>query len=294
MFRFYETTALEQFVEKTYTDHGIHNPLQLTIEEVSRRLNVWIYYSVLGSKALERTDGLGSININKNKTSIKQWLDFLHELCHLLRHSGDQRIMPKQFTQAQEDEANNFVLYAAMPISMISKLSLPDNQTDAINFLASKFRVPLKLAKQRLEQIQRRIYQGKLLHETAKHMEARSRIALEETPDLGETMFYAYFDPSGDYIEPSQIIIQVDKETLLSQEELIFSLDGPFQRIEENQLEAFVDCKPVKFNDLDYTEDGEIRLKLSHLASRYYHSAFKFIVQRKDIEQLLQFYGEDF
>ncbi|MBX4151078.1 hypothetical protein [Paenibacillus lautus] len=53
----------------------------------------------------------------------------------------------------------------------------------------------------------------------------------------------------------------------------------------------FTDIKPVKFHDLDYTMDRRISLKLSHPASRYYNSAF---VQRKDIEQLLQFYGEDF
>ncbi|AWP30726.1 ImmA/IrrE family metallo-endopeptidase [Paenibacillus sp. Cedars] len=294
MFRYYETTPLEQYAEKLYKDCGILIPKQLTIEELSRRLNVWVHYKKVRSRAVETTPGRYSVFLDSRLSPEKQWSEFLHELCHLLRHAGNQMVLPKSFTQAQEDEANNFVLYAAMPFFMISQLTLPDNQTDAIRYIATTFKVPKNIAKQRLEQIQRREYQGKILSETAKFMKTRSHIDLEETPTLSETTFYAYFDPSGDYIEPSQIIIQVDKETMLSQEELIFSLDGPFKRIEENQLEAFVDSKPVKFNDLDYTRDGQISLKLSHLASRYYNSAFKFIVQRKDIEQVLDFYGADF
>ncbi|MHA2856877.1 ImmA/IrrE family metallo-endopeptidase [Paenibacillus lautus] len=295
MLRFYETTPLEQYVENLYKLHWIHTPQQLTIEEISRRLNIWIHYEKVPSRALEATSGMYTMFLDSRLPAKRQYIDFLHELCHLLRHAGNQMKLPKSFTQAQEDEANNFVLYAAMPISMISKLSLPDNQSAAINFLTSKFRVPLKIAKKRLEQIQRRIYQGKLLHETAKLIDRRHPTNSEELiTSVSKTKLYAYFDPSGDYIEPSQIIIYVDMETLLSKEELIISLEGPFQRIEESQLEAFVDCKPVKFNDLDYTEDGRISLKLSHLASRYQNSAFKFIVQRKDIEQLLHFYGEDF
>ncbi|MDH6672833.1 hypothetical protein M2277_003495 [Paenibacillus sp. LBL] len=45
MFRFYETTLLEQFVEDLYKKHGVLTPQQLNTEELSRRLNVWVYYS---------------------------------------------------------------------------------------------------------------------------------------------------------------------------------------------------------------------------------------------------------
>ena len=77
----------------------------------------------------------------------------------------------------------------------------------------------------------------------------------------------------------------------MSQEELLFDLGGPFERIEENELQYFSDSIPVKFHDLDYTSDGRISLRLSHLASRYYNSAYKFIVHRKDIDQILNFHG---
>lgn len=70
----------------------------------------------------------------------------------------------------------------------------------------------------------------------------------------------------------------------MSQEELLFDLGGPFKQIEENELQDFADSIPVKFHDLDYSK------RLSHLARRYYNSAYKFIVHRKDIEQVLNFH----
>lgn len=58
----------------------------------------------------------------------QQRLDFLHELCHLLRHAGNQMIMPESFTKMQELEAEQFLLFAAMPFSMISRLDIPGSK----------------------------------------------------------------------------------------------------------------------------------------------------------------------
>ncbi|MCY9577897.1 ImmA/IrrE family metallo-endopeptidase [Paenibacillus alvei] len=55
------------------------------------------------------------MNIDSRLLPREQWVEFLHELCHLLRHAGNQTIMPEQFTQAQEAEADAFTMYAAMP-----------------------------------------------------------------------------------------------------------------------------------------------------------------------------------
>ncbi|WP_244966010.1 ImmA/IrrE family metallo-endopeptidase [Paenibacillus alvei] len=67
------------------------------------------------------------MNIDSRLPSREQWIEFLHELCHLLRHAGNQTIMPEQFTQAQEAEADAFAMYAAMPISMIKTMTLPEH-----------------------------------------------------------------------------------------------------------------------------------------------------------------------
>lgn len=163
MFQHYTLTHLEQFVEELYQRNGILSPQQLNIEEVARRLNIWIYFSGLGSKAVEIREGLGSINIFKYQSRTLRWLDFLHELCHLLRHAGDQTIMPEQFTAAQEAEADHFVLYASMPFFMIRQMHLPDRRNEAIAYIASEFRVTTEIAEKRVDQIYRRILRGQLL-----------------------------------------------------------------------------------------------------------------------------------
>jgi glutamate formiminotransferase len=69
-------------------------------------------------------------------------------------------VLPETFTQMQENEAEHFVLYAAMPFSMISRLEVPDRLGQAKLFLAETFGVPIELAEQRLDQLQRRTLQG--------------------------------------------------------------------------------------------------------------------------------------
>lgn len=288
LFPHYQETTLEKSISKHYRLHRFWSAeALLDIDRIAETFEVDLRYDTCKSVSDNKEK---IIILDKRLTGLQQRKIFFHELCHVLRHAGDQRKMPALFREGQEAEAENFVLYASMPFFMISKLKIPDRQDEGVQFLSSTFKVPLKLAKRRLEQIQRRELQGLLIRETARQL--LTNHAIEETQaSLGETTFYAYYDSSGDYLEPSQIIIQVDEETLVSQEELLFDLGGPFKRIEENELQQFADSIPVKFHDLDYTNDGRISLRLSHLASRYYNSAYKFIVHRKDIEQVLNFHG---
>lgn len=292
LFPYYQETTLEHSISTHYRLYQFLTPEDLLdIESIAESFDVYLRYD----KCKSVSDNKDKIIIIDNRlTVVQQRKVFFHELCHVIRHVGDQRKMPILFKEGQEAEAENFVIYASMPFFMISQLQIPVRHEDAIEFLATTFRVPLKIARKRLEQIQRRDLQGRLFVESMEQSATKNSFTYESHRSQGETKIYAYYDSTGDYIEPSQIIVQVDQQTLTSEQEIFFSPEGPFERLEENQLEAFVDCKPVKFNDLDYTRDRRISLKLSHLASRYYNSAFKFIVQRKDIEQVLNFYGADF
>ncbi|NOJ73152.1 ImmA/IrrE family metallo-endopeptidase [Paenibacillus alvei] len=161
MIEHYQMTRIEEFLEGLYERIGISNTYQLTIEEIAKRLNIWIYYTPMRSKALEVRPGMNSMNIDSRLPSREQWIEFLHELCHLLRHAGNQTIMPEEFTQAQEAEADAFAVYAAMPISMIRETSLPERCCDAAACLSDEFRVPMEMAQKRLEQIRRRVYAGR-------------------------------------------------------------------------------------------------------------------------------------
>lgn len=290
-FSLYRQTNLEQWINDHYQKDGIVSPGDLDISRIAALFGVELRYDACKSFS-DNVEGV--IILDKRKTSVSSRMIFFHELCHVLRHYGDQRQMPELFKEGQEAEANVFLLYASMPIYLIERLTLPTNQNEAINYLSFVFQVPMKHAKQRLDQIHRRLYDGGLMHSYIKINNENSKFQMAPPANNIETAIYAYYDSSWECTDPSQFVVQVDQHTLLNQEEFTFSLDGPFNRIEDNQLEAFVDSKPIQFNDLDYTIDGRISLRLSHLASRYYNSAYRFVIQKKDIEELLRFHGDEF
>lgn len=162
MFLHYNTTVLEEYLESIYAEVGISNPYQITVEELAWRFNVWVHYKPISSRALEAVNSMYSMFLDSRIPADQQRLDFLHELCHLLRHAGNQIIMPESFTRMQETEAARFTLYASMPFSMISRLEFSDRRESAIHMLMQTFDVSLSLAEQRLDQIHRRCLQGML------------------------------------------------------------------------------------------------------------------------------------
>ncbi|AIQ70411.1 ImmA/IrrE family metallo-endopeptidase [Paenibacillus graminis] len=163
MHSYYQMTALEKWTEDLYERLEIMEPAQISIAYIAERLNIWVHYLDVRSKGIEASAGMYSMFIDNRLPEELQRLEFLHELCHLLRHAGSHTLMPEQFTQAEKDESERFILYAAMPYSMISKMALPELREDAILKLAAAFQVPCELALQRIDQIQRRMFQGQLI-----------------------------------------------------------------------------------------------------------------------------------
>ncbi|ETT40898.1 MULTISPECIES: ImmA/IrrE family metallo-endopeptidase [unclassified Paenibacillus] len=160
---YYQMTALEKWTEDLYQRIGVRKPSDISIDYIANRLNIWVHYLDVRSKAIEATAGMYSMFIDNRLPPELQRLEFLHELCHLLRHAGKSTLMPGVFTQAQRDESDRFILYASMPYVMISANTLPELREDAVTELAVAFQVPVPLALQRIDQIQRRIFQGQLM-----------------------------------------------------------------------------------------------------------------------------------
>lgn len=164
LFTHYQTTPLEQWVETLYLQHEITEPSQLSMTNLAAKLHIWVYAMDMNSMAVEN-NGQFSINVDRRLSAKEQWEDFLHELCHVLRHSGNQMIMPDRYVDWQEQDATAFQLYAAIPISMLKKLPLPEQKNEMIALLSEEFQVTHRLAAARIEQIQRRVLQGIMDHE---------------------------------------------------------------------------------------------------------------------------------
>jgi Zn-dependent peptidase ImmA (M78 family) len=154
----YEKTPLENWIENLYKKLEISHPSQLNIFNLAENLDIWVYFKEMTSRSFE-LDGLQTVIIDKRISLTEQWLDFLHELCHLLLHSGNQTNMSNGLLELQEEQTCHFQLYAAMPYFMVKKLQLPYCENDIINLFVSEFRVSYQLATKRLDQIKRRDYQ---------------------------------------------------------------------------------------------------------------------------------------
>lgn len=125
MFKYYKKTHLEYFIEQLYLNNQILIPEDISADFIAHKLDISIKFLNSESLSHETKTGKRIIFLNDHKSSFEQRDDFLHELCHLLRHAGNQATLPSPFVQYQEEDAELFVLYASLPFFMIKELNLP-------------------------------------------------------------------------------------------------------------------------------------------------------------------------
>lgn len=283
MFEQYRMTDLEKFVEELYIQNGINLPEQINITELSSLLNVWVHYAEAKSRAVESRAGLRSIFIDNRLTPQDQRRDFLHELCHLLRHVGNQMVLPELFTEAQENEAKNFVYYAAIPFFMLKAMPIPINRQMAIEYIAFNFDVTLRFAENRLSQIERRILQAQF-----DAVAAAQSAPWNEPPNyepVNGTNVYAYYDSTSDVSGPSQLVIEADEAAVESAVDFLFPVEGPFDRLDQEDLPNYNHCKRLLAQDLIY-KDGKIGINFAVLNIKYGRN-HQYVLHMKDIERVV-------
>ncbi|MFC4403282.1 ImmA/IrrE family metallo-endopeptidase [Gracilibacillus xinjiangensis] len=165
MFIGYKKTDLEIWLEQFYLANNLLTPGDLTIDNISKKLNISIQYMPGAKENVLWNEKNVMIFLNPEKPKIEMRELFFHELCHPLRHHGDQVESVSSFRYLQENQANQFVLYAAMPFYMIEQLELPQDKLRMTRLLSSTFNVTELLAKKRVEQINRRILQTNIDNE---------------------------------------------------------------------------------------------------------------------------------
>ncbi|MNW53131.1 hypothetical protein D3C74_306800 [compost metagenome] len=286
MISHYEATYLEHSIENLYLKNDITEPQHITIERIAAALNVWIYSSAQRSKAYESAAGLRSVLLDKRLPLKEQRIELLHEVGHLLRHAGNQTIMPRAFIELQEADADQFVLYASMPFFMLSRLNLPALYNDALLYLSDIFEVPIYLARKRLNQIIRRNYEGQIRTSIEQQTNTAKGVMSKEIPQICEPTIYAYYDPSFTYEGPSQLIFHVDEITLSQKREIPIPLDGPFKQIESEELLQFKGVKILQ-HDIVYFEPGNIKLMLGRISRRYGTGSKSLLLQMKDLEEVI-------
>lgn len=279
MFKYYKTTHLEQLVEQIFLENGILIPQNITIDFIASKLNISVEIINLESLSHETEAGKRIIFLNKRKSITEQREDFLHELCHLLRHAGNQIILPPPFVQYQEDDAEAFVLYASLPFFMIKQLNLSPDLGQAVKQLSVAFSTSIDMARKRYEQILRREYEGAMSAEVAAASQPRKGVK----SNMSDKMEFAvYYDPSGTTDGPSQLIVTLDEWSLMNCREIELPIGERLPEIDLEEMQR-IECVPAYSNDV-ICFDGVITLQVHQLLYRHGLKKNCFVIHMNDIE----------
>lgn len=150
----YTPTPLETWISQFYKQLGITTPEELDEHRIARSLGIHLFYKEVPSMAYE-FGRFKSITIDKRLPSLMQREHFYHELCHILRHSGRQLMMPAAFRELQEWDARNFTRYAALPLHMLKNYDY--KQPEILDILSEQFKVTPELCSDRLLRIKSKL-----------------------------------------------------------------------------------------------------------------------------------------
>ncbi|WP_061576623.1 ImmA/IrrE family metallo-endopeptidase [Bacillus licheniformis] len=145
----YTKSHLEDWIENLYRSISIITPEQIDFERIAELLGIRVYFKPIPSCSFKYND-VYTIILDSRKTHCEQWDDFAHELCHLYRHEGDKKTMPKFWSDYQERQANYFSYHFCIPTFMLHGMKIPHNHFFDARLIAKTFKVTEPFAKVRL------------------------------------------------------------------------------------------------------------------------------------------------
>ncbi|MDT3426121.1 Zn-dependent peptidase ImmA (M78 family) [Paenibacillus forsythiae] len=279
----YFKTLLEQSIEEYYIANGILTPDDLVIDRIAEIFDVDVAYNELRTFS---DNELRVIFICLTDDLNARRLSFFHELCHVLRHAGDQRRMPELFLQLQEADADRFSLYAALPFFMLETIRLPQSEDEAAGLLGKVFQVPPKLAKERLTQIKERISGVEFMESftyTAAAMEERIPEPINSDPVIRG--IYGLEDLS----RPHTLVIE-QREGFDWESPLHIEVDGCFKSV-DSQSHSYRDGAVVRSGDLKIPRGhaGYVTIDMGRIASRHGQTANRLFLPMEAVDDAINF-----
>ncbi|MCM3110638.1 ImmA/IrrE family metallo-endopeptidase [Lederbergia lenta] len=135
---------LEDYIYELYSSIGVKDPIDLQLYSIARRIGVKILYK-------EKPFRFNNEVILREGSISEEWMEFGHEICHYLRHCGNQLIMHPLFRELQEWQADYFAYHFCVPTFMLSKITMPNHRNEAIWLIAETFNVEVEFAERRLD-----------------------------------------------------------------------------------------------------------------------------------------------
>ena len=137
---------IERYVYNLYKSIQVTHPEQLKLKSIASELGVSVLYGSISFS-------FNNVVILEKTNKQMEWQTFGHELCHVLRHVGNQLNMHYLFVQLQEWQADYFAYHFCVPTFMLN-----DFKEVTINVIANNFNVEYDFAIRRFE-----MYQSKIL-----------------------------------------------------------------------------------------------------------------------------------
>lgn len=154
MIRFYVPSHLELWVSKWYMSMNVYEPHEIDEYVIAENEGVLLLEKPSPSHAY--TNGqLKIICLDTRCNKYKRKKHFFHEICHILRHDGNQSDIRASFRFMQEIDAQNFVKYALLPFHMLRKIDF--KQPYLVESVSELFSVSYEFAEFRLQQIRNNI-----------------------------------------------------------------------------------------------------------------------------------------
>ncbi|OZU88677.1 terminase [Virgibacillus indicus] len=132
-------TYIEEYIFNLYKLLSIDSWDQLSVEQIAKELGVEVNYSNFSMSYNE------TIFLTKS-TEEREWQQFGHEMCHYLRHSGNQTSMHPLFIELQEYQADYFAYHFCVPTFMLENL-----YNCSIHNIMRLFNVEYEFSRRRLE-----------------------------------------------------------------------------------------------------------------------------------------------
>jgi len=140
--------TIEEHVRDLYQRLNIREPYQIDRFEISRKLNIHLHDSDLGSRA-GRIGDWECVMLHKGLTEQQKHAQFFHELAHIRIHTGSQHRMSKAMYEYQEWRAERFMLHCLAPTDMLLRDGLYRNENEALYFLCERYNVCEEHARKR-------------------------------------------------------------------------------------------------------------------------------------------------
>lgn len=136
--------TIEEYIYQLYKTMDIRDPSELKFDSLADLLGVEVTYS-------SNSFSFDNEILLERGTESYEWTSFGHELCHYLRHAGNQMNMHELFVDLQEFQADYFAYHFCIPTFLLNEMELPNCLNAARSIVAGEFNVEPSFAEKRLE-----------------------------------------------------------------------------------------------------------------------------------------------